>query len=66
MNKGRIKLFLQRVFALDPDLVDAGKRTKKLAAMMNGESNWMLSCHPKIDVEKAIECDNGKTYREQD
>ena len=52
---------LKWLFGIDPSLADASERTDKLAAYVDGDTSWMLSCRPKnID---AIECDDGNTYK---
>jgi len=55
------KLFFIRVFGLDPELLNTIDRTDKLAATVNGDDRWMLTCKPK--VERIIECDNGNVYQ---
>lgn len=58
------KLFFMRVFGLDPELLNVKDRTKKLAATLNGDAKWMLTCKPKIN--HVIECNDGNTYKKRD
>lgn len=55
------KLFLVRLFQIDPSLKEASFKTDKLEATLNGDSGWMLTCSQK--VEHRIKCDDGNTYK---
>ena len=57
-----LKLFLVRVFGLDPELLSAMDRTDRISAAVNGDAKWMLTCRPKFD-QPTIECDDGNTYK---
>ena len=59
---GPLEIFLRRLFGIDPGLSDVSARTERLAATMNGDTRWMLTCRPKIEQE-IIECDDDNTYK---
>ena len=44
-------------------LSNANERTNRLAAYVDGDTKWMLTCRPKL--EDKIECDNGNTYKKE-
>jgi len=57
------KLFFTRIFRIDPQLKDVEEKTDRLlVATLNGDSDWMLSCSPKLDH---IECDDGNIYKKE-
>ena len=58
-----LRLFFVRVFRLDPQLLDTITRTDRMAATVNGDAKWMLTCRP--DFEKPmIKCDDGNIYKQ--
>ena len=61
------RLFLKRLFGIDPVLLDAQERTKKLEATINGEKEWLLVCRPLLEQapEEKIECNDREVYIKQ-
>ena len=53
---------LKLLFGMDPILLDAEKRVKRLEATINGEAEWMLVCKPLQEGEEEIQCNNGEDY----
>jgi hypothetical protein len=61
--KSLFKVFFQRVFGIDPVLLDAQERNKRIEATMNGERDWMFVCRPlDFEYEKKIECNDKNIY----
>ena len=60
---GPFEILLRRIFRLDPELQNAAERTRRMAAVVDGDRTWMLTCRPRI--EKKIECDDGNTYKRE-
>lgn len=56
---------LKLIFGVDPKLESASSHTDRIYhATIDGDPQWMLKCKPKI--EKVLECEDGKTYRENE
>ena len=60
-----IRALLSMIFRKDPQLSDATERTDRIAAVVNGDTQWMLTCRPKIEVD-TIQCDDGNTYKREE
>jgi len=62
-----LKLFFQRLFSMDPVLVDAYQRTKKLDVATGNGDNFFLICRPFANQSRTdkIECENNQIYIKQ-